>query len=363
MSPTRTSVPPMSTDPTPKGSRGAHRPGLTFASFSALGLGAGIEAATRARALGAGSFWVAETTGLEAFSTLAAIGAAVPGLSLGTGVLAMQLRTPGVTAMGAASLQAITPTSDVLLGIGVSSPTVVDRWHGAQYGDRPLARMREYLTLLRLCLSGEKVDFDGDFHRVKGFRLGDRLGPTRDRSTGELVDAPRPRLIVAALNPQMLRLAGELADGVLLNYLPASHVPWSVEQVRAGGDATVYAYVHVGVTDVEPNRDSARRDLFSYIVVDSYANNFARAGFADEVAEVRERHAAGDRDGAIAAVSDRMVDAIDILGDADHIGASVRAYADAGVEVPVVMPLPWGGDRMGVVRDTIDAAFGPGGLG
>ena len=190
--------------------------------------------------MGYQSFWVAETVGTEAFATLAAVGAAHPGLGLGTGVLAAPLRTPPLTAMGAATLQDLHPDVDVLLGVGASSPAVVTRWHGAAYGaDRPLARMREYLTLLRECLSGEKVDFDGDFHRVKGFRLGVRLGERR------------PKIILAALNPGMLRLGGELADGVLLNYLPASHVPWSVEQVRAGGDATVYAYVHVGVTDAE----------------------------------------------------------------------------------------------------------------
>lgn len=324
----------------------SHPLGLTFASFAGLGPSAGFDAAARAAAADYRSFWVAETTGLEAFSTLAAIGAAQPTLDLGTGVLATQLRTPGVTAMGAATLQALHPDRDILLGIGVSSPAVVQRWHGAEYGDRPLARMREELTLLRLCLSGEKVDFAGDFHTVKGFRLGVRLG---DR---------RPRIILAALNPHMLRLAGELADGVLLNYVPASHVPWSVEQVRAGGDATIYAYVHVGVTDPEPHRPLARKDLFSYIVVDAYADNFVRAGFADEVAAVRERHAAGDREGAVAAVSDRMVDAIDVLGDADHIRATVRQYVDAGVEVPVIMPLPWGPDRMRVINDTIDASAG-----
>jgi hypothetical protein len=135
-------------------------------------------------------------------------------------------------------------------------------------------------------------------------------------------------------------------------------VPWSVDQVRAGGDATVYAYVHVGVTDPAPNRDLARRDLFSYIVVDSYADNFVRAGFADEVAEVRERRAAGDRDGAVAAVSDAMVDAIDILGDAALVRATVQSYVDAGVEVPVIMPLPWGDDRMDVVHRTMQAAAG-----
>jgi alkanesulfonate monooxygenase SsuD/methylene tetrahydromethanopterin reductase-like flavin-dependent oxidoreductase (luciferase family) len=228
----------------------------------------------------------------------------------------------------------------------VSSPAVVSRWHGAEYGDRPLAQMREELTLLRLCLSGEKVDFAGDFHTVKGFRLGVRL------------DEKRPKIILAALNPRMLKLAGELADGVLLNYLPASHVPWSVEQVRAGGDAKVYGYVHVGVTDPEPHRDLARKDLFSYIVVDSYADNFIRAGFADEVAQVRECHAAGNRDAALAAVSDRMVDAIDVLGDAAHVHATVQSYVDAGVEVPIIMPMPWGQDRMAVIADTINAAAG-----
>ena len=136
---------------------------------------------------------------------------------------------------------------------------VTERWHGVAYGDRPLARVREYVTLVKACLTGEKVDFDGDFYRVKGFRLGVRLGERR------------PKVVVGALNPAMLRLAGEVADGVLLNYLPASHVPWSVEQVRAGGDAEIYAYVHAGVGDREEGIDKARRDLFSYAVVDAYA--------------------------------------------------------------------------------------------
>lgn len=341
MSRAPTSVRPVTPESPASAARPRRSPGLTFASFAGLGPRAGLEAAGWAAESGYGSFWVAETTGLEAFSTLAAVGAAHPTLGLGTGVLATQLRTPGVTAMGAATLQALHPDVDVLLGIGVSSPTVVERWHGADYGDRPLARMREELTLLRLLLSGEKVDFQGDFHTVKGFRLGVRLGERR------------PRIILAALNPMMLRLGGELADGVLLNYLPASHVAWSVEQVRAGGDADIYAYVHVGVTDPEPHRDLGRKDLFSYIVVDAYADSFVRAGYADEVAEVRARHAARDRDGAVAAVSDRMVDEIDVMGDAEHVRATVRAYVDAGVDVPVVMPLPWGTDRMGVVRDTV----------
>jgi probable F420-dependent oxidoreductase len=327
---------------------GMERAGVTFASLMALGPDLAVTTATEAAELGYTSFWTAETTGPEAFSVLGAAGAAAPDLDLGTGVLALQLRTPMVVAMAGATLQALHPERDILLGVGISSPVVTERWHGVPYGDRPLERVREYVTLLRACLSGEKVDFAGDFYQVKGFRLGVRLGERR------------PRIVIGALNPRMLALAGELADGVLLNYLPASHVPWSVEQVRKGGDATVYAYVHAGVCERHEGLDKAKRDLYSYAVVDSYARNFARAGFGDEVAEIRARFAAGDRTGAVEAVSDRMVDAIDVMGDAEVVHATMRAYADAGVDVPVLMPLPWGSDRRASAAATLRAAVGAG---
>jgi hypothetical protein len=135
-------------------------------------------------------------------------------------------------------------------------------------------------------------------------------------------------------------------------------VPWSVEQIRKGGDATVYAYVHAGVCEREDGIALARRDLFSYAVVDSYARNFERAGFADEVAEIRARHKERDREGALAGVSDRMVDAIDVMGDAATVRATVEAYVAGGVQVPVLMPLPWGPDRQKVIEATMTAAIG-----
>jgi probable F420-dependent oxidoreductase len=318
--------------------------GVTFASLQALGPATGIEVARRAASLGYRSFWTAEVTGPEAFSLLGAVSQAAPELSLGTGVVALQLRTPPLLAMAAATLQALVPEQEVWVGVGISSPVVAGRWHGANYGNRPLAQVREFLTLTRACLSGEQVDFEGEFYKVSRFRLGVRLG---DR---------RPKIVLGALNEGMLRLAGEAADGVMLNYLPASHVPWSVEQVRKGGDATILAYVHVGVTEREAGVELARRDLFSYATVDAYARNFERAGYGEAVRRVRERHAAGDRAGAVAAVSDEMVDGIDVIGDADHVAATVRAYVDNGVEVPIVFPLPWGEDRMATVDATLRAA-------
>jgi len=328
--------------------------GVTYASLMGLGPAAAVEIARRADELGYRSFWTAETTGPDAFSLLAAAGAATPGLTLGTGVLALQLRTPPLAAMSAATLAALDPGREVLLGVGISSPVVTSRWHGAPYGDRPLSQVREYVALVRECLSGEKVTFAGDHFAVKGFRLG--LRPSERR----------PQIVLGALGPRMLRLAGEVADGVLLNYLPASHVAWSVEQVRAGeaaaerpaGSCAVYAYVHAGVADHDAALPQGRRDLFSYAVVDAYAASFTRAGFGQVVDEVRERHASGDRDAALAAVSDDMVDAIDVVGDADRVRSTIADYASAGVDHPVLMPLPWGDDRRQVIDDTLRAAIG-----
>jgi len=328
--------------------------GVTLASLMTLPPDTWAAAAQRAVELGYDSLWTAETTGPEAFSLLSSASAAHPRLSLGTGVLALQLRTPMLAVMGAATLQALAPDVDVYLGVGISSPVVVGRWHGADYGSRPLAQTREYLTLARACLSGEPVDFDGDFYSCRKFRLGLRLGERR------------PQLVIGALNRRMLALAGELADGVLLNYLPATAVPWCVEQVRAAeaaagrpaGSCTIHAYVHVGVTDLDAARVPAQKDLFSYAVVDSYAAAFRRAGFAEEVDAVRAAHAARDRDAALAAISDRMIGAIDIVGDAAHVAAAVQEYRDAGVDDPVVMPLPWGADRAAVLDATLVAAAG-----
>jgi probable F420-dependent oxidoreductase len=324
--------------------------GFTFASIMGLGPQLAVETARQADELGYGSFWTAETTGPEAFSILAAAGGAAPSLGLGTGVLALQLRTPMVVAMAAATLQALQPERDVYVGIGISSPVVTERWHGVDYGDRPLARCREYMTLLKEIWAGDAVTFEGDFYSLKRSRLGVRLGERK------------PKVVLGALNPKMLALGGEVADGVLLNYLPASHVGWSVEQIRAGearrgdgGSATVFAYVHAGVTEREHGEEAARRDLFSYAVVDAYARNFERAGFGDSVAEVRERHQAKDREGAVAAISDDFVDAIDFMGTAGEVAAFARSYVDAGVDVPILMPLPWGPDRRQVIDDTMRA--------
>jgi probable F420-dependent oxidoreductase len=325
---------------------GASRPGVTAAPFIRSGTAA-IDLARRAGRLGYGSFWVAEVAGVEAFSVLGAVSQVAPGVGLGTGVVPAQVRTPPLLAMAAASLQALAPDREVLLGIGISSPLVAAQWHGAGYPARPLAQVREFIALLRECLSGSTVTFAGDYYQVRKFRLGVEPG---DRT---------PKIVLGALGEGMLRLAGAEADGVLLNYLPASHVPWCVDQVRRGGNATIYANIHVGVGDREAAASQARYDLFSYAVVDAYARSFTMAGFGDAVQAIRAAHAVGDRAGALAAVPDAMIGAIDVVGDAALVRDTISAYRRAGVEVPVIFPLTWGCAGKDALEATLRAAIAP----
>lgn len=317
--------------------------GVTFGSLGVLGPRAIVEIADQATTMGYDSIWTVEATGTDAFTLLGAASASAPSLGLGTGIIPIQLRTPALAAMSAASLQALSPQADVWLGLGVSAPGIL-RQHGAPLADRPIAMMREYVTLLRECLSGESVTFEGDFWQVKRFRLGVRLAERR------------PKVVMAALGPQMLKLAGEIADGVLLNYIPVSHVGPSIEQIRKGGSAKIFAYVHAAVGELQRSAASARRDLFNYAMADGYANMFRAAGFADEVDALREHQSRRDRDAATAAVSDRMIQAIDFIGEAADVTSFVRSYVDAGVEYPVLMPMPWGEDRSAVTRQTMLAA-------
>jgi len=318
--------------------------GVTFGSLGVLGPKAVTDIAISAQNLGYKSFWTVEANGTDAMSLLGAVSHAAPKLDLATGIIPIQLRTPVLTAMSAATLQALNPDVNVLLGIGVSAPGILMQ-HGERATDKPIGMMREYVALLRECLSGEPVTFEGDYFNAKRFRLGVRLGERK------------PKIIMAALNPQMLKLAGEVADGVLLNYLPASHVGTSIEQVRKGGNAKIYAYVHAAVGDFERSAKSARKDLFNYAMADGYARMFSQAGFADEIKELRARQAEKDREGALAAVSERMIQAIDFIGNEAEVTNFVKDYVNAGVEHPVLMPLPWGEDRRAITDATMSAAI------
>lgn len=307
---------------------------------------AAVEQAKLARAHGIEEAWLAEVAGGDAYALGAAIATGAPGMRIGTAVLPLQTRTPMIHAMASMTLNQLT-SGNFILGLGLSSPNIVRDWGGQPY-DQPLTRMREHVEVLRKAFKGEKVDYDGKTLKLKSFKLG---GPI----VGELP------IYLGALNPQMLRLTGALADGVILNMVPEHALKTVLAEVRKGaeeagrdpGQIEVVSRLHVVMLDDEAAGRNLIRNVFgAYAATPGYNKAFEWMGFPEEAKTIREKFAQKDRAGVAAAVSDGLCDAMAIVGNADVVRRRVRAYAEQGIDVCVINPIA---DPAGV-RNVLEAA-------
>jgi len=276
--------------------------------------------------------WVGEASGAEAIVLSTLIATHTTTLKIANGVIPVQTRTPIVYGQAAATLGHLAP-GRFALGLGLSSEIIVGQWHGLPFAPS-IRQMREAVQIVRTAASGERVNFDGKFYRLKNFRLAIPAA------------SPAPRIYLAALGPRMCELAGEVADGVLLNWLPPSAMPASVAHVEAGtkragrslSDIDVAVYVRTCVTD-EPAavREALARDITGYAIVSVYARFFAECGFAEEVEAVNTAWKAGDRTGAVKGISERVLDGLGAVGAADFCREQMNAFARTGA-TPVVLP-------------------------
>ncbi len=268
--------------------------------------------------------WSAETSGTDAFVPLALASTWEPTLRLGTAIVPAYTRGPALIAMSAATMAAAAPGRFVL-GLGTSSPVIVGNWNGIAF-DQPYRKARDVLRIVRQALAGERVDGEFDTVTIRRFKL--EQAPVRP-----------PKIMLAALRPQMLRLAGREADGAILNWLAAGDVAQCVDAI--GVDTETVARIFVCPTEDENYARTVGRTLIStYLTVPAYAAFHDWLGRGDRLREMHERWAAGDRKGAAAAVPDDVVDELVLHGSPESVREQVRAYQDAGVTTPVVALLP-----------------------
>ncbi|AXH93749.1 MULTISPECIES: LLM class F420-dependent oxidoreductase [Micromonospora] len=271
--------------------------------------------------------WSSEVAGADAFTPLALAAAWSPRLRLGTAITPVFTRGPGLLAMSAAALAEAAP-GRFALGVGSSSPVLVRDWNAIAF-DEPFKRTRDVLRFLRAALRGETVDGAFDTFAVRRFTL-------------ERPPSVPPPVVLAALRPGMLRLAAAEADGVILNWLAADDVPTALAEVgerRPGFDVAARIFV-CPTEDAAYARALGRRMITGYLTVPAYAAFHRWLGREDSLGPMWEAWAAGDRRGASAAVPDEVVDALVLHGSPEQCVASVRRYADNGVDVPVIAVLP-----------------------
>jgi probable F420-dependent oxidoreductase len=292
--------------------------------------------------------WVGEASGADAIvvSTLAA--AHTRTLRIANGVIPVQTRSPVVYGQAAATLAHLAP-GRFGLGLGLSSEIIVGQWHGLPFAPS-VQQMREAVQIIRATAAGERVNFDGRFYRLRNFRLAIPAPPTP------------PRIYLAALGPRMCALAGEVADGVLLNWIPPEALPASIRHVEAGArragrtlaDVDVAVYVRTCVTaEAGPVREALARDITGYAIVNAYARFFAAdCGYATEVEGVNAAWKAGDRSAAVKQVSDRVLHGLGCVGSEAFCRERLGVFARSGA-TPVVLPFaPPGPDARAMNLET-----------
>ncbi|MCW3028917.1 MAG: hypothetical protein JWN81_2128 [Solirubrobacterales bacterium] len=290
-----------------------------------------IERVKLAESLGYESVYVTHIAGRESLTVLTAYALSTSSIRLGTGVVPIYTRTPATMAQTAATIDELSG-GRLTLGLGVSHRPVVESWHG-QTIDRPVAEMREYLAIVRAILGGE------DPPRGEKWRTSFRL----------LGLSPRPQLpiYIAALSPAMLRLAGEVADGVLLWLCNPSYIrDVVIPEVRAGReragltleDFDVVAAVPAALTDDRQAAYSAmRQELIPYFGLPFYRAMIERTGFGADIAGYDA--AAGDLDGMRRAISEEFLGELTAIGDEAAVRAGIERYRDAGAGSPSVGPI------------------------
>ena len=298
-----------------------------------IGFGPSVDLCARAEALGYTDVWSAEVNAGDGFSPLAAVAVRTTTVRLGVALVPVFTRPPALTAMSAAGIQQLSG-GRFCLGVGASSPAIVAGWMGAEYGD-PVARVGEYVQVLRQLLAGQKVTHTGAGFRVKGFRLGIDPG------------APVP-VHIGALGPRMCRLAGAVADGVLFFLMTPEGVKQALEEVRAGAEEAgrdpdeLDVFIRLPVAVDEPQdlvSFMGRRMLTGYATVPAYNASLARQGFEEEALGIAEAWTAGEREKAGELFSEDMFGQLFITGDADTCRSRIEEYRAAGVKTPVLMPI------------------------
>ena len=290
--------------------------------------------------LGYTDAWSSEVGGADAFTPLAVAAQWTDQLRLGTAIAGIFTRGPALLAMHAATLAALAPGRFVL-GVGISSPVIVEAWNGIELA-HPYQRARDTLLFLRAALAGEKVSAGYESFAISGFRL-------------DPPPAEPPGLALAALRPGMLRLAASLADGVITNWLAPSDVP-AVRAV-AGPACELIARVFVCPTaDASVAREVGRRLVATYLTVPAYAAFHAWLGRGEVLRPMQDAWAAGDRKGALAAIPDPVVDELLVHGRPEECRERVEQYRASGLDTPVVMVVPAPGvDEAAAVRQLAPA--------
>ncbi|HEY6885208.1 MAG TPA: LLM class flavin-dependent oxidoreductase [Nitrososphaeraceae archaeon] len=286
------------------------------------------------------SLWIPESWGREAFASLGALSQITTKPKLGTSIISIYSRTPATIAMGATTLDMLS-NNRTIIGLGTSTPTLVENWHGVNF-EKPALRMREYVECLKRMITGERVNYIGTYVRVKDFKLLYR--PQRERIP----------IFIAAVNRHMISLACDVADGVLLYLRPIDELKKTtcyIKSITKSKNFEIACVVISAISNKEPQkaRDRAAKTLAFYIAVGEYYNRFiSDNGFRNEVEQIVSEYRRNGLDSASRFVSEQMLDSLTICGNREECLKSLNRFISAGISLPIIQVNPTGNTQSSI---------------
>ncbi len=276
------------------------------------------------------SIWIPETWGMEVFSMLSTISQIARKPKIGSSIINIYSRSPTLIAMAATTLDTLS-NGRFILGLGTSSESIVQEWHGFKL-EKPLQRMREYVEIIRLAVSGKKVDYNGKLFQLKNFTL--------------LIKPPRREIPIylAAVNQKMVDLTWEIADGVIFYLHPISELQSTIRKMQSRKKIDVASQLITCVSDDEEKAvERAKKTLAFYISVGKIYREFlAKNGFKNETENIYEEFKKSGLASNYKLVSNSMLDALVICGTPEDCRKKLERFVKAGVALPIIQFNPIG---------------------
>lgn len=277
-----------------------------------------------------------ETWGPSAIPWLTILALNTSRITIGTSILNVFARSPALLAQEFAVLDHLSG-GRMMLGLGASGEFVIEHFHGVKF-DRPLQRLREYIEIVNVLMSGEPLNYEGEiFQMSRGFRLN------YERARDHIP------VFVAALTPRSIRQAGEVADGIMPIHWPRTQFAALRAQLAEGASAvgrdgaalTIAPWTHVYVldgSDDEAQWRAARQPLQFYInrMGVFYWQMLSRNGYAADVAASRAAWEARDAEGSLQALSEAMVRDVQVIGPVESIREQLEERAALGADIQLL---------------------------
>ena len=267
--------------------------------------------------------WIPETWGMENFSMLSMVSQIVSS-KIGSSIINIYSRSPALVAMGAATIDTIS-NGRLILGLGTSSEPIVKDWHGQEF-EQPVSRLKEYIEIIRLALSGKKVDFNGRFFSLKNFSL--------------LIKPPRKHIPIylAAINQKMVELTWQTADGVIFYLRPLSELKQTIEKMQKKRRIDVTCQIITCVAeDSEKAKTRAKKTLAFYVSVGKIYRNFlSKNGFKKETANIFDEYKKSGLESNHEFVSDSMLNQLTVCGTPSECRKQLQKFRQAGIDLPII---------------------------